>query len=297
MAEFHPIARARRILGFTRRRPLAAAAIVLAIAGGASAVYLMWVRDSSLVAVRHVKVVGLRSGERARVRDALKAAARDMTTLHVRMSDLERSVRGFPVVKALRVETDFPSRMTIRVTENVPVALLRTGPSQVPVAADGSLLRALPVRGRRLPIFRVASLPSERRVSSPNELAVISVLGAAPRALRARALRAFTGPRGIVVTLRMGPRLYFHGPDRAAAKWRAVARILADPKLGQSAYIDLQLPSRPAVGGSSPPEPQAAPPGQAAATPAQPQPAPQPAAPVPQAAPATPQSAPPPGAP
>jgi cell division septal protein FtsQ len=264
----------RRLAVGVARRPLSAAALAgvfLAVAGSA---YLLWIRDSSLFGVDHVRVVGLHSPERARVRRALDAAARDMTTLHVKMGDLKDAVREFPVVKSLAVDTDFPSTMTIRVTENVPVAIVRAGGRQLPVTEDGQVIDGLPLRDRNLPTLRS---------KSP---VLLRVLGAAPPALLRRASKAFVGPRGIVVLLRHGPRLYFYGADRAALRWRAVARVLADPKTGQSAYVDLQLPSRPALGGTAAPAttPSPAPAGEAPPAPAPavtPSPSPTPAAPAP----------------
>jgi cell division septal protein FtsQ len=221
-------------------RRLGLAVVFIAVATSA---YFLLVRDASLFAVDHVRVVGLRSPERANVRAALRDAAEGMTTLHVEMGKLNEAVRPYPVVKAIAVDTDFPSRMTIRVTENVPVGIIRGDGRRLPVAVDGRILEGVPLKGRSLPALRT---------DSP---ALLRVLGAAPPSLLRRAASAFVGPRGIVVVLRRGPRLYFHGPERAAAKWRAVARVLADPKTGQSSYIDLQLPSRPALGGARPPAP------------------------------------------
>jgi cell division protein FtsQ len=43
-----------------------------------------WLRDSSLAEVRDVEITGASSSEEPKVRAALDAAARDMTTLHVR---------------------------------------------------------------------------------------------------------------------------------------------------------------------------------------------------------------------
>src|SRR5918994_3586176 len=62
------------------RRVIAVGAVGSALAAG----YVLWLRDSSLVAVRQVSVVGIGSAGRDDVVAALTQAARGMTTLHVR---------------------------------------------------------------------------------------------------------------------------------------------------------------------------------------------------------------------
>ena len=47
-----------------------------------------WLRDSSLVRVRDVTVTGVTSSQEARVREALRRSALQMTTLHVHEDDL-----------------------------------------------------------------------------------------------------------------------------------------------------------------------------------------------------------------
>ena len=60
---------------------------VLLVLGG---VYRFWARDSSLVSVEHVTVTGVTADDAKRVRSALAATARTMTTLHVREDRLTR---------------------------------------------------------------------------------------------------------------------------------------------------------------------------------------------------------------
>ena len=53
---------------------------------------------------------------------------------------------------------------------------------------------------------------------------------------------------GVVVELDPGPELRFGDGSDAEAKWRAVAAVLADPKLGAPLYIDVSIPERPVTG-------------------------------------------------
>src|SRR5215470_12473122 len=68
----------------------------------------LWLRDSSLVAVRQVDVTGLSGSQAPRVRAALQEAARDMTTLHVRTKQLQTALAPYPAVQSIEAHADFP---------------------------------------------------------------------------------------------------------------------------------------------------------------------------------------------
>src|SRR4051812_35932261 len=86
--------------------------VVVLVVGG-----WLWLRDSSLVAVREVEVTGVTTSDGDRVRAALERAAQTMTTLHVREDALRGATAVFPSVGGLEVQTGFPHRLTIRVLE------------------------------------------------------------------------------------------------------------------------------------------------------------------------------------
>lgn len=209
---------------------------------------LLWLRDSSLVAVNKVTVTGLSGPETARVTRQLETAARDMTTLHVRGDQLRSVVEPYPVVKDIRVSTDFPHGMTITVVENTPVAAVVVDGAKTPVAADGTLLRGADQRD--LPVVPLRAAPGGDRVADPTARAAIAALAAAPTALRARATRASTTKAdGLKIALTNGPELRFGGADRLAAKWAAAAAVLASDDSRGATYLDLRYPERPAAGG------------------------------------------------
>ena len=271
-------------------------AIALLASAGVAALYMLWFRDSSLVAVERVSVTGLTTPEADRIEAALASAARDMTTLHVRTDELEQAIAAFPVVRSVEVVPDFPHGLSIRVVEHRPVAAVTVGRDRVPVAADGTLLRGLPVRDG-LPQVAGSTAVVGDHLAPGRARSLVEVAAAAPRSLRPRIERlGATARRGVVVVLADGPELIFGSPERARAKWFAAAAVLADPSAQGASYVDLRIPERPTAGGlpietiqpvaPAPPDgtaPQPAPQGaapeqptqQAPATPA-PQPAPAP---------------------
>ncbi|HEY6779504.1 MAG TPA: FtsQ-type POTRA domain-containing protein [Thermoleophilaceae bacterium] len=212
------------------------------------ATYHFWFRDSSLVRVEQVRVSGATSADAGRLRATLTSVARSMTTLDVDRAALEQAVVGYPVVRGLEISADFPHTLRIRVLEHVPAAIALVGDSRVPVAGDGTVLRGV-AAGGSLPTLHAKGIAGNR-LADPVALRAAQIAGAAPVALRRR-LEDVTRDteRGLVAHLRDGPELVFGGARRVRAKWIAVARVLADGEAQGATYIDVRLPSRPAVGG------------------------------------------------
>jgi cell division protein FtsQ len=225
----------------------AALALAVALAGG-----WLWLRDSNLVEVREITITGLASSEQDHIRQALRTAASDMTTLHVREDALRAAVRPYPSVAGVRVQTDFPHALTIAVNERTPVAALDAGGERVPASGDGLLLRGM--RTSNLPVLHVRLAPAGARVTDRATLAALGVAGAAPAQLRRRVTRLRSGPRGLTLDLRNGPDLVFGSRREAGRKWAAAARVLADPSAAGATYLDLRVPERVAAGGLGPVE-------------------------------------------
>jgi cell division protein FtsQ len=228
-----------------KHRSLAVCALFLLLAG----TYQFWFRDSWLVSVNRVTVSGLTTEDAPRVRAALTAAARSMTTLHVDRDDLERVVKTYPVVKSLELSPDFPHTLRIQVIEHHPAAIAVTEGGRVAVAADGTVLAGL-AGEVRLPTISAEGTIQGERLEDPAALAAARVAGAAPSALHRRIETVrMRRDDGIVVVLRDGPELIFGDATHMRAKWTAAARVLADKTVGGATYIDLGLPGRPAAGG------------------------------------------------
>jgi cell division protein FtsQ len=235
----------RRLSPRLKRRLIALALACLALAAG----YQFWLRDSSLVAVEHVEVTGVTSSDAARVRAAITSAARDMTTLHVDREALDRAVAGYPVVRKLEVAPDFPHGLSVHVIEYEPAAIAVSDAGHVPVAGDGTILRGVAVKGN-LPTVDVDGALGTAFLLDRTARGAAAVAGGAPAVLRARIEDVQRrSDDGYVAELRDGPELIFGAATRLRAKWAAAARVLADLEARGATYVDLRIPSRPAVGG------------------------------------------------
>jgi len=222
------------------------AALLAAVLGAG---YMLWLRDSGLVAVKEVEVTGLTGRDADRVRTALDGAARGMTTLHVDRDALEAAAAPFPVVRAIEVETDFPSGLRVTAIEQRPVAVLVSGERRIPVAGDGSVLSGLPTEGSLPEIHTAVAIPAAQ-LEPGATLDAARVAGGAPGVLVTRLDQVEREEsRGLVVSVEDGPELIFGTAERLTAKWAAAVRVLADPDAAGAEYLDLRLPERPAAGG------------------------------------------------
>lgn len=230
---------------YLRRRLMTLSCAVLVLA----AAYMLWLRDSSLVAVKQVSVSGLSGKTAEDARAALERAAKESTTLHVDRAAIERAAEAFPAIRALVITPDFPNALTIRVVEHRPVAVLELGARKIAVAGDGSILPGLAGKVA-LPGIEIEGALPTRQVGPGPALDAVRVAGGAPAVITGRLEKIEReGGRGVVVQIKDGPELVFGDASRVAAKWAAAIRVLADRDAAGAEYVDVRIPERPAAGG------------------------------------------------
>jgi cell division protein FtsQ len=216
----------------------------------------LWLRNSPLVAVEHVRVSGLHGSDAPQIEAALNAAGRRMSTLDVDPAALRAAVAAYPVVSGVKVSTSFPHGLNIKVSEQPPVATLELDGAKTAVAADGVVLGAAHVSSSLPTLAATIPFTSGERVHGAALLAALSVLGAAPRPLANDVQSVYSGSKGLTLVLRGDVRAYFGDATRPHAKWASLARVLADSSSAGASYIDVRLPERPAAGfpaGTTPP--------------------------------------------
>jgi len=238
---------AARHLRPPRLRARAWVLIAVLLAAAALGGWLL-LRDSSVVRVDQVTVIGVTGTEAPAVRRALEQSAREMTTLHVDTDRLRKAVAMYPQVKDLRVDAHLLHRLDIRVVERQPVAALTVDGRRTPVAADGTLLQGR-ISSSDLPVVKVPALPAGGRVDGGQTARALVVIAAAPAALRRHIARVQMGPQGLEALVERGPRILLGDGSRPRAKWVAAARVLGDRDAAGATYIDVRLPERPVAGG------------------------------------------------
>jgi len=208
----------------------------------------LWFRDSPLVSVRHVTVAGESGPDAAQIHAALVSAAHTMSTLNVNMKRLRAAVAPYPIVKDLKVTTQFPHGMRIQVVEQLAVGAVEVAGQKTAVAGDGTLLHDF-VISSSLPVIALRVPPGGPRVTDPTVAAEVGLLAAAPDQLRSKISQVTTvAAHGLVAQVRGGPSIYFGDSNALAAKWLAASEVLADPGSMGAVYIDVTDPARPAAG-------------------------------------------------
>ena len=223
-----------------RNRLIVAVVLIAALLAG----YMLWFRDSSLVAIEDVQITG--TDVTPGVADQLTAAATGLSTLHLDRSAVEAAVADDPSVVALKIDTDFPHAVTIDVQSRTPAGWLDADGGTL-LAADGTVLGTGVDRPDGLPEIAGGDPAGDR--AEGEALAAARVLGGVPGPLQPQVERAAVDDQqGVVAELNGGIELRFGSAGNADQKWRAAATVLADPKLTSATYIDLSVPSRPVVG-------------------------------------------------
>lgn len=225
------------------RWAIAVLVLALAIAAG----YFFWLRDSSLVAIERVEIVGAEG--RPEVAGPLTRAAEDMTTLHLDEAALEAAVAGEPSVLSISADADFPHGLTITVDSREPAAFIADG--GLVVAGDGVVLEAgveQPDGIVEIDADGAAGAEPGARLEGEG-LALARIMAGVPEELVPHVTDArVDADHGPVATVGPGIELRFADPSRAESKWAAAAAVLADTSLDSAVYIDLAAPSRPVVG-------------------------------------------------
>lgn len=226
-----------------RFRLTALAVGTVALAGG----YWFWFRDSEFVRVTEVEVRGATVNQRAIAR-ALDRTGAQMTTLHIRQSELLETLGRFPTVAAVSARAEFPHTLIVTIRERPPVAVTVLEGKRTGVSADGYALIGLDVSRFELPSID-ASLEQGGRVDDRGREQA-EILGATPGPLKPGLVSAawVDSLGGVVVDLRNAPELRFGDGAEARRKWAAAAAILSDPALGSPAYVDVSAPGRPVAG-------------------------------------------------
>jgi cell division protein FtsQ len=227
-----------------RRRLIALAALAAVLLAG----YWFWLRDSSLVAVHVVEVWGA-TANAAEMAAALTLGGGVLTTLNVSVEKVVVAALAFPRVASIAIDAGLPDKLTITVTERLPIAVVKVDGETTGVAGDGQLLTGLEVGGQGLP--RIEDSEVSRGRLDEQGSAQAAILAGAPERLRRRveSITFSEDSDGVVIDLENGPEARFGDGSRAEDKWKALAAVLLRPESSGAAYADVSVPERGVTGG------------------------------------------------
>ena len=232
-----------------RRRRLRIALLVALIATPLLAGGWLWLRGSSLVAVRHVRVTGVHGAQAHAIEAALSSAAHGMTTLDVHSGALRSAVAAYPLVSSLKISTSFPH--THEHSRDRAACRRRADGGRREDRRGGRRRGARPERRLGIVARRVGRLASRARPARARRRRLrgaLAALGAAPAPLLKQVTRAYSSSKGLTLAMHSGLLVYFGDGTRPHAKWQSLARVLADSSSAGASYVDVRVPERPAAG-------------------------------------------------
>jgi len=218
-------------------------------------------RETSMFAVGTIRVDGAPAGLAADVRRELGRYEGE-SLVKVDAAGVAQRVAGLPAVRSSVVDRSFPHTLRVRITPEVPVAVLRRGADSFLVSARGRVIAAVE-RGARPGLPRIW-------LSAGTDLALGSLLAGEDGGVAARSLAAFLGSGftnriayvralggQITLGLRGGLQIRLGAPVDLRVKIAIAHGIvpgLALPALGGPNYLDIAVPERPVAGRNPQPE-------------------------------------------
>ncbi|MGH2786732.1 MAG: cell division protein FtsQ/DivIB, partial [Actinomycetota bacterium] len=235
-----------------KRRRAALRALVAAVAA-ASVWGFFW---SPLFSVRGVKVVG---GDHTTAAEIAAAAGIDSedNVLLVSTGEIASRARSLPWVKSADVDRMLPGTIRVRITERRPSLVLSCQTGEWTLDKEGRVLATGAAR-RDLPVLAGVGVEAVRPgmfLRTREAKAALRVYAHLPRPVRREVVAIFAPTlERITLLLRDHMLVRYGAPENLAAKNNLVGVLRARLRARGAAatYIDVRVPSTPAIGGERP---------------------------------------------
>jgi len=220
---------------------------------GAGVLAYVGARETSLFALRTVKISGAPPRVVAHVEQAL-SPLRGYSLLALNQGEIERRVAGLSDVARVSFDRDFPHTLRVFVTPAHSIAVLRRGASAWIVSSDGRVVRTTGLfAAPNLPRIWVARsvgvevgmpLADADADRAVHALAIVRGAGFGRRIAAVRAT-----DRELTFVLAGGPEIRC-GDARSLRLKLAVASRMLPLVQSTSGYVDVAVPARPIAGGN-----------------------------------------------
>ena len=242
------ISRRRKAIARSKRKRIAASMLGIALLG----VAIWGAFWSPLLTVKSVQVVGAKHTGRADVRDVVALGADDNLLL-VSTGRVADAAETLPWIKAAEVHRRLPGTVRIRVIEYKPALVVTVVAGTWTISSTGRVLEEGAV-SPDLPTLTGAVLPElepGQRLVTEDVATGLEVWRSLPGKVRTRVASVVAPSRErVALALDDGTLVRFGGSERLAAKNKVLvallSRLAADGRT--ATYIDVSVPSTPAVG-------------------------------------------------
>jgi cell division septal protein FtsQ len=249
--------RERRRLVKRERGRRRAGLIFLGVLAVVAAIAFLWLRSSSVFAVRDITASPTKHVTEQQLAEAV-AGARGVSLLKVSTGAIQQSLAALPYVRSVHVYRHFPDGLEVQVEEYRPAARVQTGDGKMWLVADsGRLLEKIPASGSSpLPLV-VSTTQFEARAGGSVPQVVLAAVPVAQLletqeiASQLPAVEDVSVSTGgeVVVHLEGGTELRLGEPTDLKQKITYAARIIQDwLRDGKSLeYVDVSAADHPAV--------------------------------------------------
>lgn len=251
------ISRRRKAVARSKRRRMWIG-ITATLAVGALVWGMFW---SPLLTVRDVKVVG---GKHTAPEDVAQVAGLDddgQNLLLLATAHVEERVETLPWVAEADIDRMLPGTVRVKLVERVPALVLSLGAARWTVDADGHVLASGAV-GKKLPVLagvEVGTVAPGGKLQTEEARAALEVMRTLPRAVRRQVAGIFAPTiERITLSLRTGTAIRYGAAEDMGAKNEVLKALLArlESEGRRAAYIDVRVPTSPAVSDGEPQPPE-----------------------------------------
>jgi len=247
-----PFPRQRILSRWARLLPSGRALVAcLLLVAAAVGIYVVS-RETSLFAIRKVEVRGVSPAAAAEVRQAL-APLQGTSLLALGGDAVTRRVGALPDVLSVTYDRGFPHTLTVTVTPERPVAVLRRADESWLVSARGRIMRRL-TPGQlpglaRIWVNRQVDVSLGATLSDPNALSAVAAVAPLVRVrFPVRVTSVETKDGSVTLHLRSGLALVVGDTTDLRLKYVIAKQLLASVPTTPGSYLDVSVPERPVSG-------------------------------------------------
>lgn len=230
-----------RLKGRSRRRRIVTGAVAVALAAG-----VFGLLHSPVLGARDISVEGAPILPRSVV--ILAAGLENAPPLiDLDAAAVAARVERLPWVASARVKISWPSSVSIKLTERIPVAAVKDGRRHYAICdPTGRVIEYLRYRPRTLPLLSISGRPGApgSRLPAPDQ-PLSEVAAVIPESLVPKTLDITSSQDGVVVVLRDGVTAEMGSPVFLAEKFVSLATVLAKVPLDLPVEIDLRVAGSP----------------------------------------------------
>lgn len=239
--------------GKKRRLLMGAASLALVIV----AIWgMFW---SPLLRVRELKLQGAERTTLGEVEEVTRLLAGDTNLLLLSTGGVEADIETLPWVESAEVDRTLPATVKVRIVERKPELVLSLGAAKWTIDADGNVLATgeaepgLPV----LAGLQVDQLEPGIQLRTEEAVSALRSYRRLPKVVRRQVAAVFAPTiERISFSLEGGTVIRFGSAEQLQAKNEVLQALFDDlgPDGGGAAYIDVRVPTSPAVSGPGAPE-------------------------------------------